>query len=106
MRRVDGIGQDRCRLALRLAASSDTESADICVDPAAACKGRGLNDHDPRARQVESDEIVAAVRANEVCAEFPLFDDEGRGLAEGANRVAASARFLSEYLPGASDSWR
>ena len=59
--------------------------------------------NDPRVLQVESDELVAAVRENEVPVEYVLFDDEGHGFRKRANRIEASeayVRFLDEYLKG------
>lgn len=57
--------------------------------------------NDPRVLQIESDEIVEAVRANEVPVEYLLFDDEGHGFTKRANRIAASdayISFLEKYL--------
>ncbi|MEX2123597.1 MAG: alpha/beta fold hydrolase [Woeseia sp.] len=57
--------------------------------------------NDPRVLQVESDEIVAAVRANEVPVEYVLFGDEGHGFTKRENRIRASeayVAFLDEYL--------
>jgi dipeptidyl aminopeptidase/acylaminoacyl peptidase len=57
--------------------------------------------NDPRVLQVESDEIVAAVRKNEVPVEYIVFEDEGHGFAQRANRITASdayVRFLDKYL--------
>ncbi len=57
--------------------------------------------NDPRVLQVESDELVAAVRANEVPVEYVLFDDEGHGFRKRENRITASEAYLSflqEYL--------
>lgn len=57
--------------------------------------------NDPRVLQVESDEIVAAVRANGVPVEYLLFDDEGHGFSKRENRIAASEaylKFLDRYL--------
>jgi dipeptidyl aminopeptidase/acylaminoacyl peptidase len=51
--------------------------------------------------QVESDELVAAVEANEVPVEYVVFDDEGHGFRKRENRITASeayARFLDRYL--------
>ncbi|MFB3105364.1 MAG: alpha/beta hydrolase family protein, partial [Pseudomonadales bacterium] len=59
--------------------------------------------NDPRALQVESDEIVAAVRANEVPVEYVVFPDEGHGFLKRENRIAASeayVQFLDTYLRG------
>src|SRR3546814_3995351 len=57
--------------------------------------------NDPRVLQVESDEIVAAVRANGVPVEYVLFDDEGHGFTKRENRIAASeayVKFLDAHL--------
>jgi len=57
--------------------------------------------NDPRVLQVESDEIVAAVRANGVPVEYVLFPDEGHGFSKRENRIRASdayVKFLGEYL--------
>ena len=57
--------------------------------------------NDPRVLKVESDEIVAAVKANGVPVEYLVFDDEGHGFSQKANRIAASEaylRFLNTYL--------
>ena len=57
--------------------------------------------NDPRVLQVESDEIVAAVRANEVPVEYVLFADEGHGFTKRENKIRASeayVTFLDEYL--------
>ena len=60
--------------------------------------------NDPRVLQVESDEMVAAVKANGVPVEYVLFPDEGHGFRRRENRVAASeayVKFLDRYLRGA-----
>src|SRR3546814_1942377 len=57
--------------------------------------------NDPRVLQVESDEIVAAVRANGVPVEYVLFDDEGHGFTKREKRIAASeayVKFLDAHL--------
>lgn len=57
--------------------------------------------NDPRVLQVESDEIVAAVKANGVPVEYILFPDEGHGFRNKANRITASdayVKFLDTYL--------
>lgn len=51
--------------------------------------------NDPRVLQVESDEIVEAVRANEVPVEYVLFDDEGHGFTKRENRIEASEAYVS-----------
>ncbi|MCP3674153.1 MAG: S9 family peptidase, partial [Gammaproteobacteria bacterium] len=57
--------------------------------------------NDPRVLQVESDEMVAAIKANNVPVEYVLFPDEGHGFRKKANRIIASnayVKFLQEYL--------
>ncbi|GAB4195883.1 MAG: S9 family peptidase [Wenzhouxiangellaceae bacterium] len=57
--------------------------------------------NDPRVLQVESDELVAAVRANDVPVEYVVFDDEGHGFLKKDNRIEAQKAylaFLDQYL--------
>jgi dipeptidyl aminopeptidase/acylaminoacyl peptidase len=57
--------------------------------------------NDPRVLQAESDEIVAAARANGVPVEYVLFPDEGHGFLRKQNRITASEaylKFLNEHL--------
>lgn len=59
--------------------------------------------NDPRVLQVESDELVAAVRANNVPVEYVVFPDEGHGFMVRDNRISASdayVAFLDKYLKG------
>ncbi|CAI8164134.1 MAG: Dipeptidyl aminopeptidase BIII [Pseudidiomarina mangrovi] len=51
--------------------------------------------NDPRVLQVESDEMVAAIRANNVAVEYVLFPDEGHGFAVKANRITAQEAYLN-----------
>ena len=56
---------------------------------------------DPRVLQVESDEIVAGVRANGVPVEYVLFEDEGHGFVKKENQITAYSsilKFLDTYL--------
>jgi dipeptidyl aminopeptidase/acylaminoacyl peptidase len=60
--------------------------------------------NDPRVLQVESDEIVAAVRANGVPVEYVLFPDEGHGFTKRDNKIKASdayVTFLDAHLKNA-----
>lgn len=50
--------------------------------------------NDPRVLQVESDEMVAAIRANDVPVEYVLFEDEGHGFANRGNRIEAQQAYL------------
>jgi len=57
--------------------------------------------NDPRVLQVESDEIVEAVRNNSVPVEYVLFDDEGHGFVKRENEIEAYGKiliFLDKYL--------
>ena len=53
--------------------------------------------NDPRVLQVESDELVAAVRKGGVPVEYVLFPDEGHGFRKKENRIAASDAYV-EFL--------
>ncbi|MBN2172539.1 MAG: S9 family peptidase [Bacteroidales bacterium] len=62
--------------------------------------------NDPRVLQVESDEIVKAVRNNGVPVEYVLFDDEGHGFVKKENEIEGYGKilkFLDTYLKGESD---
>ena len=59
--------------------------------------------NDPRVLQVESDEMVKAVRANGVEVDYVLFPDEGHGFQKRKNRITNSERivqFLDKNLKG------
>jgi dipeptidyl aminopeptidase/acylaminoacyl peptidase len=59
--------------------------------------------NDPRVLQVESDELVAAVKKNNVPVEYVIFPDEGHGFLRKENRITASnayLTFLNQYLKG------
>ena len=59
--------------------------------------------NDPRVLQVESDELVAAIQANEVPVVYIVFPDEGHGFRKRVNRITASdayVKFLDTYLNG------
>ena len=71
--------------------------ADNIIKPLLVIQGA----NDPRVLQVESDELVEAVRANEVPVEYVVFPDEGHGFTKKANRITASkayVSFLDRYL--------
>ncbi|MFC2098317.1 alpha/beta hydrolase family protein, partial [Bacteroidota bacterium] len=59
--------------------------------------------NDPRVLQIESDEIVEAVRKNDVYVEYVIFPDEGHGFAKTENRITGYGQildFLNVYLKG------
>ena len=59
--------------------------------------------NDPRVKQAESEQIVAALTEAGIDHEYMLFPDEGHGFAKPENRLkfyAAAERFLARYLGG------
>ena len=57
--------------------------------------------NDPRVLQAESDEIVAAVKKNNVPVEYVIFDDEGHGFSKKKNQITAYSsilKFLDTHL--------
>jgi dipeptidyl aminopeptidase/acylaminoacyl peptidase len=57
--------------------------------------------NDPRVLQRESDEIVAAVKANGVPVEYVVFPDEGHGFTKRANEIRAyeaAVQFLEAHM--------
>ena len=62
--------------------------------------------NDPRVKQAESEQIVAALREAGIDHEYMLFPDEGHGFAKPENRMrfyAAAERFLARHLGGRSE---
>ena len=67
--------------------------------------GQGAND--PRVKQPESDQIVAAMRANDKPVEYIVFEDEGHGFVRPENSMrffAATEQFLERYLGGRAEA--
>jgi dipeptidyl aminopeptidase/acylaminoacyl peptidase len=59
--------------------------------------------NDPRVKQAESEQIVAALQVKGIPHEYMLFTDEGHGFAKPENRIkfyATAERFLAEHLGG------
>ncbi|MBV9793945.1 MAG: S9 family peptidase [Actinobacteria bacterium] len=59
--------------------------------------------NDPRVKQAESEQIVAALKDAGIDYEYMLFPDEGHGFAKPENRLkfySAAERFLARYLGG------
>jgi dipeptidyl aminopeptidase/acylaminoacyl peptidase len=70
--------------------------------------------NDPRVKQAESDQIVAAMRKNQKPVTYLVFPDEGHGFARPENRLkfyAAAEQFLATHLggraqpPGDAEKW-
>jgi dipeptidyl aminopeptidase/acylaminoacyl peptidase len=59
--------------------------------------------NDPRVKQAEAEQIVAAMREKGIDHEYMLFPDEGHGFAKPENRMrffAEAERFLAKHLGG------
>jgi len=59
--------------------------------------------NDPRVKQAEADQIVAAMKAKNMPVTYALYADEGHGFARAQNRLsfyAIAEAFLSKYLGG------
>jgi dipeptidyl aminopeptidase/acylaminoacyl peptidase len=62
--------------------------------------------NDPRVKQAESEQIVAALENAGIEHEYLLFPDEGHGFAKPENRLrfyAAAERFLAHHLGGRAE---
>jgi dipeptidyl aminopeptidase/acylaminoacyl peptidase len=62
--------------------------------------------NDPRVKQAESEQIVAALEEAGIDHEYLLFPDEGHGFAKPENRLkfyAAAERFLARHLGGRAE---
>jgi dipeptidyl aminopeptidase/acylaminoacyl peptidase len=62
--------------------------------------------NDPRVKQAESEQIVAALKQAGVEYEYLLFSDEGHGFAKPENRLrfyAAAEKFLARHLGGRAE---
>jgi dipeptidyl aminopeptidase/acylaminoacyl peptidase len=66
--------------------------------------GQGAND--PRVKQSESDQIVAAMQQKRIPVTYVLYPDEGHGFARPENRLsffAITEHFLAEHLGGRAE---
>jgi len=62
--------------------------------------------NDPRVKQSESEQVVAAMKEKGIDYEYMLFPDEGHGFARPENRLhfyAAAERFLAKHLGGQAE---
>jgi dipeptidyl aminopeptidase/acylaminoacyl peptidase len=65
--------------------------------------------NDPRVKIAESDQIVAAMRANELTVTYVVYPDEGHGFARPENRLDANARieqFFAAHLGGRAEPFK
>ena len=85
--------------SVRLYNISPLFHADKIKNPVMVLQGA----NDPRVLQVESDEIVEAMRQNNVPVEYVIFPDEGHGFVKKENEIkgyGAIVTFLDQYLKG------
>jgi dipeptidyl aminopeptidase/acylaminoacyl peptidase len=91
----DPFSQD----SVRLYSISPLFHAKNIRDPVMVLQGA----NDPRVLKVESDEIVAAMKANKVPVEYVVFPDEGHGFMKKENEIKGYGgilQFLNTYLKG------
>jgi dipeptidyl aminopeptidase/acylaminoacyl peptidase len=82
--------------------ASPLNSADRIIRPLLV--GQGAND--PRVKQAESEQIVAAIERNRGKVIYVVYPDEGHGFARPENRTDFNARaeaFLGTYLGGRAE---
>ncbi|ODT01228.1 MAG: peptidase S9 [Erythrobacter sp. SCN 62-14] len=85
-----------------LRAASPLYKADQITKPLLIAQGA----NDPRVKQAESDQIVAAMKEAGIPVTYVLYPDEGHGFAKPANNIAFYAiaeNFLAECLGGRAE---
>lgn len=95
----DELGDPFTEDSLRLYKISPLFHAQHVTKPLMVLQGA----NDPRVLQVESDEIVAAVKENGVPVEYVIFEDEGHGFVKKENQIEGYGKiltFLDKYLKG------
>lgn len=93
---AEGLAQLRDRSPLHRAAQ-------ICAPLLIA---QGAND--PRVKQAESEQMVAALRQSGIAVTYALYTDEGHGFVREANRMSFNALcedFLARHLGGRAEAW-
>ena len=91
----DGTEEGRALLWSR----SPLSRVDAITKPLLIAQGA----NDPRVKQAESDQIVAAMRQRDIAVTYALCPDEGHGFARPENRIGFMAlveAFLAEHLGG------
>lgn len=97
------LGDPNTADSVRLRAISPLFHAENVTKPLMVLQGA----NDPRVLQIESDEIVEAVKANNVPVEYVIFEDEGHGFVKKENEIEGYGKikiFLDTYLKGSGDS--
>ncbi len=96
----DEIGNPNTDDTVRLKAYSPLLHADKITKPLIVLQGA----NDPRVLKVESDDVVAAVKKNNVPVEYVVFPDEGHGFVKKENEIKGYGQilqFLDKHLKGA-----
>lgn len=91
------LGDPNTQDSIRLKKISPLFHAENVKNPIMVLQGA----NDPRVLQVESDEIVAAVKKNDVPVEYMVFPDEGHGFIKKENEIKGYRQirlFLDKYL--------
>jgi len=94
------LGDPNTQDSVRLYNISPLFHADKIKNPVMVLQGA----NDPRVLQVESDEMVAEMRKNNIPVEYVLFPDEGHGFRKKENEIKGYGQileFLDKYLKGA-----
>ena len=93
------MGDPNTADSVRLYNISPLFHADQVKNPVMVLQGS----KDPRVLQVESDEMVAEIKKNNVPVEYVLFEDEGHGFVKKENQIESNTRilqFCDKYLKG------
>lgn len=93
----DELGDPTTADSVRLYEISPLFHADKVKNPIMVLQGA----NDPRVLQIESDEIVASVKKNNVPVEYIVFPDEGHGFIKKENEIKGYSeilKFLDTYL--------
>lgn len=86
----DELGDPYTADSTRLHAISPLFHADKVKNPVMVLQGA----NDPRVLQIESDEIVEAVKKNNVPVEYVVFPDEGHGFIKKENEIKGYSQIL------------
>ncbi len=91
------LGDPNTKDSVRLYEISPLFHADKIKSPVMVLQGA----NDPRVLQVESDEMVAEMKKNNIPVEYVLFPDEGHGFRKKENEIKGYGQiltFLDQYL--------
>ena len=97
------LGDPNTKDSIRLYEISPLFHAQNIKNPVMVLQGA----NDPRVLQAESDEIVEAIRKNNVPVEYVLFPDEGHGFRKKENEIKGYGQiltFLDKYLKGGEEN--